>query len=222
MRRAVRECCILALAALMAGCGGGAGAGEQRVCSADTFVPNYVRQLDQLLYWERFPVTVYFERDANYSDYYRTLALQGFDQWVEATGSVVRYREVSDPDGARIKVYFKSDTRNGKTYYTYYPSSGRLVSARVEIGALGNNPIDIRSVAAHEFGHALGIAGHSQDPSDMMFKTYVTNVPLKITQSDLNTVKTAYCNYFLGRTRAALPPSDETPVEATIVCGCSD
>jgi len=56
----------------------------------------------------------------------------------------------------------------------------------------------------------------------MMFKTYVTNVPLKITQSDLNTVKTAYCNYFLGRTRAALPPSDETPVEATIVCGCRD
>jgi hypothetical protein len=92
----------------------------------------------------------------------------------------------------------------------------------VEIGVLGNNPIDIRSVAAHEFGHALGIAGHSQDPSDMMFETYVTNVPLKITQSDLNTVKTAYCNYFLGRTRTALPPSDETPVEATIVCGCGD
>ncbi len=64
MRRVVRDYCMLALAALMAGCGGGAGTGEQRVCSADTFVPNYVRQLDQLLYWERFPVTVYFERDA--------------------------------------------------------------------------------------------------------------------------------------------------------------
>jgi hypothetical protein len=224
MRRVVRDYCMLALAALMAGCGGGgAGAGEQRVCSADTFVPNYVRQLDQLLYWERFPVTVYFERDANYSDYYRTLALQGFDQWVEATGSVVRYQEVSNPDGAQIKVSFKPDTRNGKTHYTYYPSSGRLVSAKVEIGVLGNNPIDIRSVAAHEFGHALGIAGHSKDPEDMMFATYTTDVPLKITQSDLNTLKTAYCSYFLlSRTRTALPPSDETPVEATIVCGCGD
>jgi hypothetical protein len=223
MRRAVRDCCMLALAVLMAGCGGGgAGVGEQRVCSADTFVPNYVRQLDQLLYWERFPVTVYFERDANYSDYYRTLALQGFDQWVEATGSVVRYREISNPDGAQIKVYFKPDTRNGLTTYRYYPSSGRLVSAKVEIGVQGNNPIDIRSIAAHEFGHALGIAGHSKDPEDMMFATYATNVPLKITQSYLNTVKTAYCSYFLNRTRRALPPPDETPVEATIVCGCSN
>jgi hypothetical protein len=75
----------------LAGCGGGgATSGEQRVCSAETFVPNYVPLLERLLYWERFPVTVYFERDANYSDYYRTLARQGFDQWVEATGGVVR------------------------------------------------------------------------------------------------------------------------------------
>jgi hypothetical protein len=214
---------VLALAALMAGCGGGgAGAGEQRVCSADTFVPNYVRQLDQLLYWERFPVSVYFERNANYSDYYRTLALQGFDQWVEATGSVARYREISSPDGAQIRVSFKPDTRNGLTTYRYYPSSGRLVSAKVEIGVQGNNPTDIRSVAAHEFGHALGIAGHSTDPEDMMFATYITDVPLQITQNDLNTMKTAYCNYFLGRTRLKPPSSDETPVEATIVCGCSD
>jgi Predicted Zn-dependent protease len=145
--------------------------------------------------------------------------LQGFDQWAEATGSVVRYREVSNPDGAQIKVSFKPDTRNGKTHYTYYPSSGRLVSATVEIGVRGNNPIDIRSVAAHEFGHAIGIGGHSQNPDDMMYPSFVSNVPLQITPSDLNTVKTAYCNYFIGRTRVAPPPVDEQPVQVTIRCG---
>jgi hypothetical protein len=205
---------------LLAGCGGGgATTGEQRVCSAETFTPNYVPLLERLLYWERFPVTVYFERDAHYSDYYRTLALQGFDQWVEATGYVVRYRQVDSPDRAQIRVFFKPDTRNGLTTYTYYPSSGRLISAKVEIGVRGNNPIDIRSVAAHEFGHAIGIGGHSQNPDDMMYTNFVTNVPLQITPSDLNTVKTAYCNYFFGRTRVAPPPSDETPVEVTIRCG---
>lgn len=56
MRQTARVCSALTLAALMAGCGGGGiSAEEQRVCSADTFAPNYVRQLERLLYWERFP-----------------------------------------------------------------------------------------------------------------------------------------------------------------------
>ncbi|GIV11481.1 MAG: hypothetical protein KatS3mg020_0972 [Fimbriimonadales bacterium] len=195
--------------------------GEQRVCSAETFVPNYVPQLERLLYWDRFPVTVYFERDAHYSDYYRQLALQGFDQWIEATGFVVRYREVDSPEGAQIKVFFKPDTRNGLTTYTYYPSSGRLVSAKVEIGIQGGNPIDIRSVSAHEFGHAIGIGGHSTNPEDMMYPNFVSNVPLQITQNDVNTAKTAYCNYFLGRSRVVPLETDDSPVQATIVCGCN-
>lgn len=220
MRRCRALGAILGLIGVLAGCGGGgARTGEQRVCGVDTFVPNYVPLLERLLYWERFPVTVYFERDANYSDYYRTLALQGFDQWVEATGSVVRYRQVDSPEAAQIQVSFKPDTRNGLTTYSFYPSSGRLVSAKVEIGVRGGNPTDIRSVAAHEFGHALGIGGHSQNPDDMMYPNFVTNVPLQITQNDLNTVKTAYCSYFLGRTRVAPPPTDETLVEVTIICG---
>lgn len=221
MRLAAGWLLILGVAIVLAGCGGGAQSETERVCSANTFVPNYVPQLRRLLYWERFPVTVYFERDENYSDYYRTLALQGFDQWVSATASVVRYVEVDNPDAAQIKVYFKPSTKDGLTTYSYYPSSGRLVSARVEIGTKGNSAVDIRSVAAHEFGHAIGIDGHSANPEDMMYPTYTPNVPLQITPSDLNTLKTAYCNYFMGRSRVAPRPAEEAPVEETIVCPAS-
>jgi len=221
MRIAASIGLLLTAALLMTGCGGGAQVGEQRICSSDTFKPNYVPQLERLLYWERFPVTVYFERDAHYSEYYRTLALQGFDQWVDATAGVVRYQLVDSPDAAQIRVSFKPDTRNGLTTYTYYPSSGRLKSAKIEIGVRGNNPIDIRSVAAHEFGHAMGIGGHSPNPDDMMYPNFVSSVPLKITPSDLNTMKTAYCNYFIGRSRVAPPPPEESPVEVTIECPAS-
>lgn len=221
MRFAAGWVLIAGVLILLAGCGGGAQSGEQRVCSANTFTPNYVPQLERLLYWEQFPVTVYFERNESYSDYYRALALQGFDQWVNATGSVVRYVEVNTPEAAQIIVYFKPNTRNGLTTYSYYPSSGRLVSAKVEIGTQGNNAIDIRSVSAHEFGHAIGIGGHSSNPDDMMYSTFVSNVPLQITQNDLNTLKTAYCNYFIGRSRLAPRHGGETPVERTIACPAS-
>lgn len=212
----------LAALVLLAGCGGGnTRLATQRVCSADTFIPNYVPQIERLLYWERFPVAVHFVQDEHYSDYYRTLALQGFDQWVEATGGVVRYQVVETAAAAQITVSFKPDTRNGLTTYTYYPSSGMLKTAKIEIGVKERNPIDIRSVAAHEFGHAIGIGGHSTDPSDMMYPHFVSNVPLQISPRDLNTAKTAYCNYFLARSRSAPREPDEQPVEATIVCGCA-
>lgn len=210
---------LLALFVLLSGCGGSPQVGEQRICSADTFVPNYVPQLNRLLYWERFPVTVYFVRDENYSEQYRQLALQGFNQWVEATNKVVQYVEVQRREDAQIVVMFKPDTTNGLTTFEYYPRSGVLRSATMEVGTRSKNPTDIRSVAAHEFGHALGIYGHSTNPSDMMYPTFVSNVPLQITQNDLNTLKTAYCQLFLGRTRAVprrLP--DEQPVRATIIC----
>lgn len=209
---------VFALVAILAGCGG-PQVGEQRICSADTFVPNYVLQLNRLLCWERFPVTVYFVRDANYSEQYRLLALQGFNQWVEATNEVVQYVEVQRREDAQIVVMFKPDTANGLTTFEYYPKSGLLRSVTMEIGTRSKNPIDIRSVAAHEFGHALGIYGHSPNPSDMMYHTFVSNVPLQITQNDLNTLKTAYCRLFLGRTRAVpRHPPEEQPVRVTIIC----
>lgn len=212
---------LVVLAWLLAGCGGGGPqVGEQRVCSADAFLPNYVPQLNHLLYWDRFPVSVYFVRDERYSDDYRTLALQGFDLWVQATGGVVRYVEVDSPKGAQITVSFDPKTKDGLTTYRYYPSSGRMVSAQISVGTRDGNPLAIRGVAAHEFGHAIGIGGHSPDASDLMYPQITPSTPIAVSQRDLNTVKTAYCSYFLDRSRAVPPMPDETPVEATVICAC--
>ncbi|MCS6923345.1 MAG: matrixin family metalloprotease [Fimbriimonadales bacterium] len=213
---------LVLLAWLLAGCGGGGPqVGEQRVCSADTFVPNYVPQLNHLLYWDRFPVSVYFVRDEHYSDYYRTLALRGFDMWVQATSGVVQYVEVDSPEGAQITVSFDPKTADGLTTYRYYPSSGRMVSAQVKVGTRNGDALVIRCVAAHEFGHAIGIGGHSPDASDLMYPRITPGTLIAISQRDLNTIKTAYCSYFLMRSRAVPPVPDETPVEATIICDCA-
>ncbi|MFQ3610063.1 MAG: matrixin family metalloprotease [Fimbriimonadales bacterium] len=207
---------------LLAGCGGtGTETASEPLCSPDTFTPNYVRQLERLLYWERFPLRVYFVRDANYSPFWESIALEGFNQWVEATGNKVQYQVVTQREGAQIVVKFDPTTRNGLTTYTYYPSTGRLVEAEVSIGTQGNRAVDIRSVSAHEFGHALGIGGHSPFAEDMMYATFVSNIPLLIQARDLNTLKVAYCDLFLGRSRS-VPPDEEPTVQWTISCCCSE
>lgn len=210
----------LGLARCVPNIGGGSASGSQQVvCSLDAFVPNYSREVERLLHWQAFPVRVYFVRDEHYSPEWQTLALQGFDQWIEVFSPQVRYEVVAQPEQAQITVRFDPTTANGRVDFEYYPSSGVLTKAEITIGTQGNNPIDIRSVSAHEFGHALGISGHSRDPSDLMYPTYVSNVPLRLTQRDVNTMKTAYCHLFTNRSvsRAA---GHETPVRQTIFCNC--
>ncbi len=201
--------------------GGGTRTATQQVCSADTFQPNYVKSLERLLYWEweAFPVRVYFVRDEHYSELLRTYALNGFVQWVEASANKIQFVEVENPDDAQITVRFDPQSTGGLTTYSYYPSSGRLVKAEIKVGIASSNPVDIQSVSAHEFGHALGIAGHSPNPNDMMYPTYVSNRPLQVTEQDFNTLRTAYCALFLGRAvggRTAFP--QEVPVQITIKC----
>ncbi len=212
---------LIGIVLLTSGCGG-LQSGQQALCTAETFQPNYVRspQMERLLYWSTFPVRVYFEKDENYSETLQSIALHGFDQWVEATEMKIRYQLVDSREAAHIVVRFDPGTRDGKTRYRYQ-LNGQLVHADIDIGIKGNNRIDIQSVAAHEFGHALGIGGHSVNPNDMMYATYTSGVPLRITESDLNTLKTAYCNLFLQRGRAPMIPPNEPLMQHTIHCGGS-
>lgn len=193
---------------------------QQIVCSIDTFVPNYAREVERLLRWEVFPARIAFVRDENYSPEWQTLALQGFDQWIEVFAPHIRYEVVEQPERAHITVRFDPTTANGKVDYQYYPSSGVMVKAEMTIGTKGNFPVDIRSVSAHEFGHALGIGGHSPDPADMMYPTYVHNVPLRLTSRDANTLKTGYCHLFTDQSPSRVHRGEE-PIWGTIECRCA-
>ena len=55
---------------------------------------------------------------------------------------------------------------------------------------------DLEAAAAHEFGHALGIEGHSKDPADLMYFQHTVGQPWTITARDLNTMKMAYLPLF--------------------------
>ena len=61
----------------------------------------------------------------------------------------------------------------------------------------------MQQVAAHEFGHALGIDGHSDVPTDLMFSVIDSDHPQTISARDLNTLECLYSSWF-GR-GASLP-----------------
>jgi hypothetical protein len=208
---------VVLLAILLHGCGGGTQSGGLAVCTQDTFTPNYVPDIELLLRWSSFPVRVYFEKDENYAPEYQQIAEEGFKQWVGASGEVIQYRILSTPERVHITVKFDPTTRNGFTSYRYYTHNHALTEATITIGIKDNQQVDIQSVAAHEFGHAIGIGGHSTHLEDMMYPTFTTGVPLGVTVSDLNTVKTAYCPLFpkpdiTGRGQGSIS-------ETTIRCG---
>ncbi|MCS7065215.1 MAG: matrixin family metalloprotease [Fimbriimonadales bacterium] len=205
------------LVLVLSGCGG-VQTGQQAVCTASTFTPNYVPQLERLLRWGGFPVRVYFIKDESYTELRQSLALQGFDQWVEISELKIHYQVTDSPESAHIVVRFDPTTRDGLTEYRFR-TNGLLVSAEINIGVKGNSAVDIRSVAAHEFGHALGIGGHSDDPADMMYPTFTAGIPLQITPRDFNTLKTAYCNLFLEGESSRAIPSEEPLLRLTIRCG---
>ena len=63
---------------------------------------------------------------------------------------------------------------------TFYPDSNRAIP-----------PDDLRAIAVHELGHAIGIRGHSPNPDDIMFYSK-TRQEDGLSQRDMNTVGMLY------------------------------
>lgn len=211
---------------LLASCGGGGGgsssstspinaatpaptAPSNSTCDNTTYTPNYAASVS-LLHWSAFPLRVYFVQDTEFSAARKATALAGFNQWVTATGNRADYAVVDSASKANVTVSFYQFTGGaGDTLGTTTVTYGRnnvIQSAQVKLGITGKDAND-QLTAAHEYGHTLGITGHSPIALDLMY--FTGNRSGDITPSDLNTAITAYCNNFnrnTNRTSAAVGP----------------
>ena len=193
------------------GCGGGGGGGSSNrtptpqptfvagSCDATTYTPNYAPAVT-LLHWTGFPLRVFFVQDAQYTAARQSLTLAGFDRWVAATGGRATYTVVNTASDADFKVsFFRFTGGSGDTLGTTtvtYNNQGVIQSSTMNIGITGDNPTDVET-AAHEYGHNIGISGHSPNSADLMY--FTGNASGNVTTSDLNTVRTAYCDVFPAR-----------------------
>ncbi len=233
----------------IAGCGGAgggtsSGGGASRpVCGVNYASPNYVQdydpgsgRLNRLLYWEKFPVRVAFRNDKTYPDgsggsiSLALLAEEAFGRWQTASSGGVQISRVGSASEAEISVTFttrSSRPGDGETLATtalsYVESSGRIVSASIEIAtwpgmSVAELFLGLKATSAHEFGHALFLYGHSTNSGDLMFPTINQDKDKAISQQDINSLLTSYCGSFgrapLDRSRE----TDETIKTIKIAC----
>ena len=185
--------------------------------ATDGFAPNYARIPGvKLLHWAHFPVRVFITPSPVATDARKKSLLAGFDQWVQATDGVVQYRLVSARSQADIAVTFQAgatvSSDPGAAGSTGVAFSGPVLKkADMELATGGFDSGSLQSVTAHEFGHALGIDGHSDAPDDLMYPTAtrfltfdlvpVPSAPRGITLRDLNTLKACYPALFTAARR---------------------
>ncbi len=163
---------------------------------------NYRVSLTNVLHWGHFPLKVAFARRMmSGSQDLDQLARNGFEQWTKATSGAVRFEIINNREDADIIVTYDvlparpgNGERLGQTGFTYNRSRLLLTRATMHLNVWENmtrgDLMRFQNTAAHEFGHALGINGHSPDPDDLMY--YSSSSSRGVTVRDVNTLSTAY------------------------------
>ena len=118
--------------------------------------------------------------------------------WQTATRGRVSFIQVFNEDSADIVVHWQRNFSDGilgispietmgdvilqsdVNLATFYPDRGAAIPSE-----------DLKAIAVHELGHAIGLRGHSPNPDDIMFysKTRQLNT---LSQRDINTVGMLY------------------------------
>lgn len=176
-------------------------------------------EMKALLHWPHMPVRVGFVDDSADTPGREKDALAGFSEWVAATGGAVRFQIVGDPRRADIVVGFNLEPyvpgHPGAVGHTELTHDGPvMVKADMTLATAGVPSDEMVETAAHEFGHALGLNGHSDAPADMMYPsttrvllpdgTLLPTLPRMVTSRDLSTL---WLCYPALRPGAALPAS---------------
>jgi predicted Zn-dependent protease len=167
---------------------------------------NYFEQLTPLpigaLIWTRFPLTVRLDLSASQAPR-QTAWLTAVRQAIADWNVYLPIVEVTDLQPADITIRRASvpiardaegrlqRIRFAETQYTFYSQDDRLWH-RITI-TLSPNQADASMLAGarHELGHGLGLWGHSDRPSDVMYFSQVQQPPA-IAPRDVNTLRRVY------------------------------
>lgn len=144
-----------------------------------------------------------------YRNSYKSALISAFQEWTKVSNGRLRFRPVATERQADITVKWVSKLNSnrdshevGKTYTLtkrYRGSKvGLIEKAHVNflthLNGRTMSDLQMRKIALHEIGHAIGIQGHSSDPRDIMFHSTSPYQNASLTTRDINTMKNLYGN----------------------------
>lgn len=150
----------------------------------------------------KMPLKVYIDNGLNIKGYRPALSAvlkASFKQWQTRSNNLVRFSYVNSANQADIECHWTDDvskldipSERGRTRYT--DSEFGRVCAEILIltqadGAVESD-LEVHRTALHEIGHALGMNGHSDSKSDVMFPT--VEVKPVLSPRDIQTLKALY------------------------------
>jgi len=194
----LRKVSFLSVILVIVACGGGGGSSNNGICSATLYTPNYAAASNMTLRkWNHLPIKVYFQTSTPIGGTtIEDLVKDGFNKWEDDLSRDL-WTEVTSATGADMTVKVEASapqTTLATTTVFFTGGTSTLTAAEMTIytwSSIPQNNYD--PTGCHEMGHALGIGGHSPSSLDMMY--YTGNVSGLLTTPDLNTLRTAYCDF---------------------------
>jgi len=152
------------------------------------------------------PIAVYiapfrwYEQDKQgQADMYRTLVLKTLDTWSKLTHGAVRFTLVPELLQSQMNLKWRRVDRKSLGHCEYsFSDEGVIYSAEISIGisdgvihAQYNDTNEVYHTLLHEFGHAIGLVGHSQTPGDIMYVPHEYGVT-DLSVQDVTTAQLLY------------------------------
>ena len=170
--------------------------------SGDYFSQVTTTQVGYLV-WSQFPIRVYVEPPKAVSEEQAQAWVNGVLRGVQEWSTYLPLTVVEQPKIADITIVRKAPpleispgsniprARSAQTTYELY-TSNKVLSHRFTILLSPSQTGEYLIAAArHEFGHALGIWGHSPRQTDALYFSQVRNPP-PISPRDVNTLRRVY------------------------------
>jgi len=145
---------------------------------------------------DKMPIKLYIERPVGlegYKDSYYAEVKRAMEAWVYGAGlKLISYEIVNTQEEGDIRVYFVKEIlkKTGKAYVAGLatPFIRKNILYYFEIKLIPQE--NLYTTVLHEFGHALGISGHSSDQGDIMYAS--VNEVKELSSRDKNTLAMLY------------------------------